>query len=359
MPDQDCGSEITFNFLRILKRLNRRVTYVPSDLRRLDHYASQLERIGVECLCHPAFSSLRAAILDAGPKIEFAFLHRVNVARPIIDFVRSNAPRAKIIFNTIDLHFLRERREADLFGGRWRLDRAENTKRAELEVIRKADVTIVVSDSERALLSELVPTASVFQIGLPIECPLGENLMWNARRDIIFVGGFKHSPNSDAVLYFVREVWPILREGGYADRFVIVGSNMSKEIESLGTDQIIPKGYVEDLTDVFSTARISVAPLRFGSGLKGKVATSLGYGVPCVTTSIGVEGSGLLDQVNVLVGDTPHDLASHILRVYNDSQLWTNLSQNGLRFFRDNYSLEAIGAKFEDLMRIEMPIRSM
>ena len=139
-------------------------------------------------------------------------------------------------------------------------------------------------------------------------------------------------------------------EAGYRDRFLIVGSNMPPEIESLGTDQIIAEGYVENLQDVFSTTRISIAPLRFGAGIKGKVATSLGYGVPCVATSIGVEGSGLVDNANVLVGDAPGEFASQILRVYHDSQLWTNLSQNGLLFFRENYSLEAIGAKFESLM---------
>ena len=349
-PDQDCGSEIAFNILRILKRLNARVTFVPADLKRLNHYTPQLERIGVECFCRPRFSSLQAAILDLAGEIDFAFLHRLDVARSTIDFVRSNAPHAKVVFNTIDLHFLRERREAELFGGRWRLDRAENTKRDELEVIRKADATIVVSEAEQALLSELAPGASVFHIGLPIELPLPENLRWSARRDMVFLGGFSHPPNSDAVRYFLRDVWPILLERGYRDRFLIVGSNMPREIGLLASDQIIPVGYVKDLKDVFSTARISVAPLRFGAGLKGKVATSLGYGVPCVTTSIGVEGSGLVDQVNVLVADTPGELASQILRVYHDSQLWTNLSQNGLRFFRENYSLEAIGAKFEFLM---------
>jgi GT2 family glycosyltransferase/ubiquinone biosynthesis protein Coq4 len=354
-PDQDAGSVATFNFLRILKRLNKRVTFVPSDLNRLQHYASQLEAIGVECLCHPTFSSLQDAISYAGPEIQFAFLHRVGVAGLIIDFVKRTAPRAKVIFNTIDLHFLRERREADLFGGKWRQDRAKRTKLDELEVIRKADATIVLNDSERVLLSELVPTASVIQIGLvgvPNEDPLVETITWDARRDIVFVGGFRHAPNCDAVRYFVFEVWPILREMGYRDRFVIVGSKMPREIESLGSDRIIAKGYVEDLTKVFAAVRVSVAPLRFGAGLKGKVAASLGYGVPCVTTSIGVEGSGLLDGVNVLVGDTPHELASHILHAYNDSQMWTKLSQNGLHFFRGNYSLEAIGAKIENMMTV-------
>jgi glycosyltransferase involved in cell wall biosynthesis len=324
----------------------------------VDRYASALEAIGVECLSQPSFASLESAILCVGSEIELVFLHRVEVAKATIDFVRSSAPRAKIIFNTIDLHFLRQKREADLFGGRWRQDKAEKTKQDELEVIRKADATIVLNESERQLLSELVPTARVFQIGLvgpPIQSPPVDNVPWNSRRDIVFVGGFQHPPNCDAVQYFVREVWPILLERGYSDRFIIVGSNMPKAIESLGNDQIIAKGHVENLMDAFSTARISVAPLRFGAGLKGKVAASLGYGVPCVTTSIGVEGSGLVDQVNVLVGETPPDLASHILRAYNDKQLWTNLSQNGLRFFRENYSLEAIGAKVEGLMTALQP----
>jgi GT2 family glycosyltransferase len=350
MPDQDAGSIATFNFLRILKQLNKRVTFVPSNLRRNDPYASGLEEIGVECLCFPAVSSLQEAILHVSPEIEFAFLYRVFVAKPIIDLVRSHAFNAKIVFNTVDLHFVREMREADLYGGRWRQLKAETMKRDELEVIRKADATIVLNESERVLLNDLVPTASVHKIGLPIEIRTDYSSTWDTRRDVVFVGGFNHSPNADAVLYFVREVWPILREQGYSDRFIIVGSNMPIDIKSLRNDQIIARGYVEDLAEVFLTARVSVAPLRFGAGLKGKVASSLGYGVPCVTTSIGVEGSGLVDQVNILVGDTPHDLASHILRVYNDRQLWTELSQNGLSFFRDNYSLESIGAKFEQLM---------
>ena len=349
-PDRDCGSEITFNFLRILKALNKRVTFVPSDLQRLDHYSAPLEKMGVECVCFPSVSSLQAAVLEVAPDIDFAFLHRLDVARPIIDLVRSSAPRAKVVFNTVDLHFLRKRREAELFGGRWRFDRAEATKRDELEVIQKADATIVVSSAERRLLTELVPAASVFEIGLPIVCAPAATSGWDARRDIVFLGGFDHAPNSDAVLYFVHEVWPLLLEAGYRDRFLIVGSNMPPEIESLGTDQIIAEGYVENLQDVFSTTRISIAPLRFGAGIKGKVATSLGYGVPCVATSIGVEGSGLVDNVDVLVGDAPGEFASQILRVYHDGQLWTNLSQNGLLFFRENYSLEAIGAKFEFLM---------
>ena len=349
-PDRDCGSEITFNFLRILKALNKRITFIPTDLQRLDHYSTPLEKMGVECVCFPSVSSLQAAILEVAPDIDFAFLHRLDVARPIIDLVRSSAPRAKVVFNTIDLHFLRKRREAELFGGRWRFDRAEATKRDELEVIQKADATIVVSSAERRLLTELVPAASVFEIGLPIVCAPAATSGWDARRDIVFLGGFDHAPNSDAVLYFIHEVWPLLLEAGYRDRFLIVGSNMPPEIESLGTDQIIAEGYVENLQDVFSTTRISIAPLRFGAGIKGKVATSLGYGVPCVATSIGVEGSGLVDNANVLVGDAPGEFASQILRVYHDSQLWTNLSQNGLLFFRENYSLEAIGAKFESLM---------
>jgi glycosyltransferase involved in cell wall biosynthesis len=193
------------------------------------------------------------------------------------------------------------------------------------------------------------------QIGLPIEIPTDNSITWDSRRDIVFVGGFNHPPNADAVGYFVREVWPILREQGYGDRFVIVGSNMPINIKSLGKDHIIARGYVEDLAEAFVTARVSVAPLRFGAGLKGKIASSLGYGVPCVTTSIGVEGSGLLDGVNILVRDTPQDVASHILHVYNDRQLWTELSQNGLRFFRDNYSIESIKAKFEQLMTALTP----
>ena len=295
-------------------------------------------------------SSLREAILSVSPEIEFAFLYRVFVVKHILHIVRSHAPNAKIVFNTVDLHFVRETREAELYGGKWRKIKAENMKRDELEVIRQADATIVLNESERVLLNNLLPAASIHTIGLPIDIPTTDGITWQSTRDIIFVGGFNHSPNVDAVLYFIHEVWPLLREQGYADRFVIVGSNMPPKIKSLGNDQIIAKGYVENLDEAFKTSRISVAPLRFGAGLKGKISSSLGYGVPCVTTSIGVEGSGLVDGVNILVGDNSQELASQIMRVYNDPGLWTELSHNGLKFFQGNYSLQAIGAKFEELM---------
>jgi hypothetical protein len=120
-PDQDAGSVAAFNFLRILKQLNKRVTFVPADLRRNNPYASLLEEIGVECLCYPTVSSLQEAIFHVCPEIDFAFLYRMHVAKAIIDILRCHAPNAKIVFNTVDLHFLREKREADLTGGRWNM----------------------------------------------------------------------------------------------------------------------------------------------------------------------------------------------------------------------------------------------
>jgi glycosyltransferase involved in cell wall biosynthesis len=162
-----------------------------------------------------------------------------------------------------------------------------------------------------------------------------------ARRDILFIGGYEHPPNVDAVKWFVAEVWPKLQAKGFSDRFIISGSKIPDEIAALATDRIEVRGYVEDLASLFAACRLSVAPLRFGGGIKGKIVTSLSHGVPVVATSIATEGMGLRHNEDVVVADEPEAMAGQIMRLYADVELWQRLSANGYRAFREKFSLAA------------------
>jgi glycosyltransferase involved in cell wall biosynthesis len=181
---------------------------------------------------------------------------------------------------------------------------------------------------------------------IPGRGPLG----FPERKDIVFIGGFRHAPNVDAVKWFVSEVWQRLLEKGYQDRFIIVGSDMPPEILRMRQPGIEIRGYVPDINDVFNTCRISVAPLRYGAGLKGKVISSLSHGVPVVATSIAVEGGGFIHGQNVLVADEPDEVADAIIRLYQDQQIWEDLSREGVEHCNRSFSVSAVSTRLQQLI---------
>ena len=141
--------------------------------------------------------------------------------------------------------------------------------------------------------------------------------------------------------WFVSEVWPILQSRRFPRRFIIAGSKVLDDIAALASDKIEVRGYVGDLAPLFASCRLSIAPLRYGAGVKGKIVTSLSYGVPVVATSIAAEGAGLRRDETILIADTPNAMADEIKRLYDDDHLWQRLSANGYQVFQDKFSLTA------------------
>ena len=130
----------------------------------------------------------------------------------------------------------------------------------------------------------------------------------------------------------------------------MLGSNVPEEMLSLASDDVIVVGYVEDLSTYLDRCRISVVPLRYGAGMKGKIGTSMSCGVPCVASPIAVEGLGLRDGEHILVGDEPNDFAERIVKLYSDENLWNRLSANGLSFVEKNWSMERATQAIEFFM---------
>jgi glycosyltransferase involved in cell wall biosynthesis len=155
----------------------------------------------------------------------------------------------------------------------------------------------------------------------------------------MFLGGFGHPPNTDAVMYFISSVWPLLTPHlPERAKFVIAGSRPGPEILSLASDRIVVTGFVEDLRPYFDTARVFVAPLRYGAGIKGKVIQSLCYGVPSVVTSIAAEGIGLVSGRETLIADESTEFANSVLMAYFNRSLWHSLQSAGYDFVESNYS---------------------
>jgi glycosyltransferase involved in cell wall biosynthesis len=375
-PDQDSGSASAFSYLQILSRAGFDVTFAPMNLKRAGRYTKALKALGIKTLSSPEWPSINAVLDEFAPRSDILLLYRVGVAKHLFDRARQVAPAAKILFHAVDLHFLRKQRHAALTGSQARAHAASLERTIELDLIAKADASIVVSDYEFHLLRELVPAAALHQIPILRETPrrpFGPALHWSARRlghrlgpfgrwlnrrdpslrrrrDFVFIGGFNHLPNADAVEWFVHEVWPLLQARGFQHRFIIAGSRLPDRIAALASDKIEVRGYVENLAQLFAACRLSIAPLRFGAGIKGKVVTSLSYGVPVVASSIAAEGSGLRHGENILIADTADTMADQLMRLYDDADLWQRLSENGYQAFRNKFSQAAGAQKMLDVV---------
>jgi O-antigen biosynthesis protein len=181
----------------------------------------------------------------------------------------------------------------------------------------------------------------------------GSSTPFALRRDWLFIGGFQHTPNTDAVLFFLQRIYPIVSERLPDARFYIIGEKPPPEIVALATERVIVAGLQRDARPFFDSVKLSVAPLRFGAGVKGKINQSMALGVPVVATSVAAEGMGLMDHQDILIADAPEDFARALVELYESEELWTRLSENGVRKTSALYSTDAARKKLELLFSDE------
>ena len=217
---------------------------------------------------------------------------------------------------------------------------ARATKERELHVARSADLAIVVSDFERALLDREVPGVRSMTLPLILETP-GRTAPFAARHGVAFIGGYLHTPNVDAVNHFLDAIWPEVLKRLPSCTFQMVGSDLTPELEARASKSVVPVGYVKDLDGFLGKIRLTVAPLRYGAGVKGKVGSSLAAGVPCVATSIAAEGMGLETGQAIAVADDPVAFAERVVALHEDAALWTRMSDAGSRYVAEQFSIEA------------------
>ena len=210
----------------------------------------------------------------------------------------------------------------------------------DVALMRQADTTLVVSPAERDLLAPLLPHAQIEVLSNLHEVADG-GAPFDQRLDLVFVGGFRHPPNVDAVLWFGREVFPRIRDRLPDVRFHCIGAEPPADVLALQQSPgIVVHGHVPELAPYMDGARVAVAPLRFGAGVKGKVNLSMAHGQPVVATSCAVEGMHLTDGHDVRVADTATAFADAVIETYQDATLWERLSANGRENIRQHFSLD-------------------
>ena len=340
-PDRDSASLRLFNLMRMLRDEGAHVVFLPADLRHEDGYTQALQQIGVEAWYAPHAGRVPAWLREHGPRFERVLLCRHYVASEFLPLVRRFAPQARVLFDTVDLHYLRERRAAELGGDPALLRAALRTRRLELDLVARSDVTLVVSEAERALLRVDAPHSEV-EVLSNLHDVAGAGLPFAQRGDLVFVGGFRHPPNADAARWFIDAVFPRVRAALPGVRFHCIGGDVPPDIRERGDhDGVVIHGHVADIAPYMDGCRISVAPLRFGAGVKGKVNLAMAHGQPVVATGCAVEGMHLVDGRDVLVADDADGFAAQTVRLYRDQALWASLAQAGLENVRQHFSLDA------------------
>ena len=351
-PDQNAGAIEAISQMKVYGEFGFRVTFIPeSNLAHAGRYTTALQEQGIEVMHHPHARSVREVLETAMDGFDVVVLCRAYIAERYTAMVRDVAPRARIVFYTVDLHFLREQREAELGGDATALRAAGHSKARELASVLQADATLVHSTVEQELLARETPRARVHLLPLMRAIPPALEAPGPAgRRDIVFVGTYQHPPNEDAVVFFAREVWPLVRPRLPGTRFLIAGSALTPAVTALAGEGVEVLGFVPELRPLLDAARLSVAPLRFGAGLKGKVATTLEAGLPTIATAIATEGTTLRDGEEVLIADTAAELAEAVVRLATDDELWHRLSAQGFAFARREFSFEANASRLAALL---------
>ena len=211
MSDKDAGSVRMFHILNILHQLGHRVTFIPDNLANIPPYGGELQKRGIEVIYHPYIKKVSDYLISHGPEFDAVVLSRCDFARKHIADTRLYAPRSRIIFDTVDLHFLRTDREAQITNNPETREKARQKEELEYDLIDQADETWVVSGVEQKLLREARPDKSIEIVSTIVEVP-GSKTPFALRRDWLFIGGFQHTPNIDAVLFFVKDIYPLVSE---------------------------------------------------------------------------------------------------------------------------------------------------
>jgi len=340
-PDRDSASLRLYNLMRLLVEEGAHVVFLAADLAHGGRHTAALQALGVEAWYAPYARRLPAWLHEHAHRFDTVMVSRHYVMRELLPLLRAHAPQARLVFDSVDLHFLREARTARLAGDAALSRNAARTRAQETEVVSRCDVTVVVSADEAHLLASEVPGARV-EVLSNVHEVAGAGLPFGQRRDLVFVGGFGHPPNADAVKWFCEDVFPLVRERLPEVRFHCIGVDPPPAIQALaGQEGVLIHGHVPDLSPYMDGCRVAVAPLRVGAGVKGKINLSMAHGQPVVATSIAAEGMHLRDGVDVLVADDPGDFAASIVRLYGDATLWMELSLNGHANIARHFSADA------------------
>jgi glycosyltransferase involved in cell wall biosynthesis len=339
--DRDAGARAAWQYIELLSGMGFRITLLGDDFQRHEPYARLLENMGVETVSGGALicGRWRDWIRTRSDKFDYALLYRPEVAITYIDFLRRST-RAKILYFGVDLCWLRNQRRYEVESNPSHLAATHYWHGVENRLISMSDATYFYSCVESDIMSAEIPSARIRTIPLFIfRSESKRSPGFEEREGLLFVGGFAHQPNMDGILWFLNEIFPLIREQIGEITLYVVGDTPPEQLR--GVQGIVLTGSMSEveLQALYRQIRVVIAPLRYGAGIKGKVVEAVFEGVPVVTTSIGAEG--LPESNSVLeISDTPCGFAAATALYYQDKNLWSARSISMRSYAEKHFSAE-------------------
>ena len=326
--DKESGARRIWELLQIFKQLNYHVIFVPDNGAKEQPYVGMLQDLSIEVIYTQTGygTTVEEQIKSLLPIVDIAWVSRPQLYEKYAPLIRQHES-IKLIYDTVDLHYIRLQRAGKL--GNNSIDNMRQWVRMqskELKAAHEADLTVTITDAEREILQQqdVGELAVIPNIHQPY---IGEKPDFEQRHGLLFIGSYNHPPNIDAVIWLCQEIMPLVWQQIPDLTVTLLGSNTTEEVLDLAQDKkITVTGYVADVTPYFLSHRVFVAPLRYGAGMKGKIGQSLEYGLPLISTNIGIEGMNLSHEENVLEANQTEDFAQQIIRLYKDKNMWQKLA---------------------------------
>jgi glycosyltransferase involved in cell wall biosynthesis len=262
--------------------------------------------------------------------------------------VAKECPNALRILDTEDLHCLRSARQLAVKEKREfnTTDLFSDTSKREVASIFRSDITLIISTFEMKILTENFKVDPSLLLHFPFFLdPISELTITNCksfeeRIDFAFIGNFLHEPNWDAVKYLKEEIWPLIKKELPDSKINIYGAYPSQKVNQLHNEKegFLIKGRAQSASEVIENARVTIVPLRFGAGIKGKLVESMQCGTPSITTSIGAESMhGNLPWSGFIENETS-EIAKKSIELYTSKSTWLEAQKKGINIINSIYS---------------------
>ena len=331
--DKDAGSRCSYMYLNIFKEIGLQVTFLGDNLNIIEPYTTILQQKGIEILFGNEYKdkNFETWLQKNIKNFKYIYLQRPDITSKYIDLIKQYYS-GKIIYFAHDLHYIRLFREYNITHNFNKLEQSNYMKKIETNIFNKVDVIHVVGSYEYKTLKNLFQNKTISNIPLYIYEDQFKKREQNftKRKDLVFVGSLEHSPNFDGILWFTKEIYPEIIKKFPNMTLYIISSVLPPTITEIESKNVKIIGYLsdEDLQLIYQKCRISIAPLRFGAGVKGKIVEASYYQIPMVTTTIGGEG---LDYSigSFIMEDDAKKMAEIICQLYVDFRKLKQMSDSG------------------------------
>lgn len=333
--NKDSGSRRLKTIITLLLK-NDIGVFLLADLKQYRYRSEYIEyykSLGVNAYTPSIYNgkllSIDRFIEYIAPRLDYAWLHRPVIFDRFYKRVKQANPSIKLIYDMVDFHYIRFQREYELYKDDKYKALADRHLKIEVNSCKLADTVIAISQTDKKLLLNYYNSPEKIEVISNIhqfQEKKSDFQPFTSRKGLLFVGNFRHTPNTDAVNFLIQEIMPLVWKTHPDIILNIVGSHQTEAIKNLNSEKIVVHGFVDDITDFFKTVRIFVAPLRYGAGIKGKIGQSFEHSLPLVTTSIGAEGFDFGEHQNTMVADTAEDYAKKLIQLYTNETLWNSVS---------------------------------